>query len=181
MSFLAKGHANKGYDHVWLTVQWVDIRFQRKKLSSCSRSWWCEKCLSLNPTAIQVGKKKTIEVPSIDLLFLGLWCQFLEARKSRENYRQPSRGVAHSPSGLLQTQKLPQSPCFFIISEETGLGHLVVNKKLNTNAACFSMSGGPHTAQRACPFPWQWWLKSLPHLLICHLIKHPDLVTFLMH
>lgn len=61
MSFLAKGHANKhankGYDHVWLTVQWVDIRFQRKKLSCCSRSWWCEKWLSLNPTAIQVGKK----------------------------------------------------------------------------------------------------------------------------
>lgn len=52
-------------------------------------------------------KKKTIEVPSIDLLFLWLWCQLLEARKSRENYRQPSRGLAHSPSWLLQTQKLP--------------------------------------------------------------------------
>lgn len=157
MSFLAKGHANKhankGYGHAWLTVQRVDRRFQRKKLSCCSRSWWCEKWLSLNPKATQV-EKKTIVVGALNRPALPVTA--LSVLRSQEEQRKlPTAFSGISTQPRLITTDPEAAPKSMLLHnlKEKGLGHLVVNKELNTNAACFSMSGGPHIAQRACPFP----------------------------
>lgn len=86
--------------------------------------------------------------------------------RSREEQRElltAFSGISTQPR-LMTTdpEAAPKSMLLFNLRRK-GLDHLVINKELNTNAACFSpeLSGGPHTAQRACPFPWQRGFKSL--------------------